>query len=125
MEVEQLVSSDVDPSSPPGFLATEQRPIDRLSDEMVTIGNLDPASSRFQGEWKGRQYFLAVQGDNGVHVVNGIAGDDRSWGVWGGAGNAVLGSSDGDGTLTMQYLPQGTSVIPDGWTALSAFLIVK
>lgn len=117
-----LMTSDADRQSIPAFLSTPQEDDDLLPPEGRDLG-VDPASTRLQGEWREQTIYLAVQGANDVQLL--VGDEDAGFGVGGGSGNSVLGHVAEDGSYQIQYVPQGTSDIPDGWTALSDFVMVK
>lgn len=120
----ELVTSEVPPTSAPAFLSTPQDEIDLLPPHAIAVLKVDPATARFQGKWNGKEVYLAVAGAVAVRVVTGITGDDESWASGGSLDNRVIGLSD-DESGSLQYLPQGTGTVPNGWTALSDFVIVK
>ena len=119
-----LVTSAVDPASTPAFLGTTQRNSDLIDDLDVTAFGVVPASLRYQGEWEGLSVYLGVSGISTVHVITGRPGDPDTWGSGSSEGNTVIGLGRTDET-TLQYLPQGTSEVPEGWHALSPHVIVK
>jgi hypothetical protein len=121
--------SGVDPASRPGFLDTEQLPDD------VPAGGLDglpidPASTRFQGEYGGSQYFLGTGHDGlSVYTLINDPNDPTSWAAGtGGGGNSPVGTGpwigDDDDTLLV-YLPQGTDNPPEGWDVFSEWMVIR
>lgn len=84
---------------------------------------MDPASTRFQGRWEGKEVFLGVSGDNTVNIITGVEGESEGWGAGRSVGNTVLGFSNAD-EVSLQYLPQGSDTPPEGWSALSDWVIV-
>ncbi|MGV8885505.1 MAG: hypothetical protein ACOH1T_07950 [Microbacteriaceae bacterium] len=121
-----LLESTVPSDSMPGFLDESQAEEDKVQNDFLDSINIDPASIRLQGQVKEERIYLAVtKGSNSVQIIHGTPGTD-SWAAGGSYGNGVLGSSlsiEGDGF--MQYLPQGTSDIPEGWTSFSDWIVVQ
>ncbi|CAN5370342.1 hypothetical protein BH09ACT4_BH09ACT4_18440 [soil metagenome] len=119
----ELVTSTVDPASAPAFLDSPQTQADVINDLDVGIFGVNTESIRYQGEWKGLSVYLGVAGTAGVHIITGTPGDSHSWGSGSTGGNAVIGL-DMSADSGLQYLPQGTADIPDGWVVLSDYVIV-
>ena len=119
-----LVTSDVDPDTPPAFLDTAQQPSDRLTDFDVTRAGVDPDSTRYQGTWDGDRLYLGVTGTSTVVFLAGVPGDASSWTWSSSEGNAVMGFGV-HGPADLQYLPEGTADAPQGWFALSDYLIAQ
>lgn len=109
--------------SQPAFMASGQSDLDRLPDGVATSIQITPDSSRFQGDWDGRQVFLAVKGADSVCLVTGVAADNSSWKAGCGDGNGVVTDELPDGA-TVKYLPMATSAAPEGWTRLSDYVFV-
>ena len=119
---DKLVTSDVDRSTVPGFVVEEQDQRDVIDDFDVTGLGVDPATTRYQGQWHGRDIYLGVAGDFTVYVLNASLENPEDWGSGSSVGNSVLGMGD---PVSLQYLPQGTAVVPDGWRALSDWMIIR
>lgn len=125
----ELVESAVPADSIPSFLAEPQDANDVVPDFDIAASGMDPDSIRYQGRKDGMDLFLGVAGTNTVRLITQVVEDPKqlSWG--GSVGNRVFGSSheweSPDGDITVQYLPQGTSQAPDGWSAFSEWLIVR
>jgi hypothetical protein len=126
-----LVTSTVDARSVPGFVADEQRPDDVITDFDVAGLGVDPASTRYQGEWTDVGYlpdvnrfhvYLGVAGKYTVHVITVPVDRPEEWGSGSSSGNSVIGLGD---PTTLQYLPHGSSSAPEGWHSLSEWMIVK
>jgi hypothetical protein len=119
-----LVTSDIDPSSKPAFLAIAQEPSDIVDEIDVASRGIDPGTTRFQGEWEGHDVYLGVSGESTVNVITGVPGDEDTWGSGSSNGNVVIGYGLYE-EITMQYLPHGSANPPEGWTALSDYMIVR
>ncbi|WP_348003908.1 hypothetical protein [Pseudolysinimonas sp.] len=132
-----LVISDVNPDSVPAFLSTPQGEDDVLPDEASAL-SIAPQTIRYQGEWSGKSVYLGVNGTSTVVIISGVPGDPATWGAGSSIGNVVIGMSDwpsdsdpsdsdpsDSDDVALQYLPQGSANPPDGWIALSPFLIVR
>jgi len=119
-----LLPSEVSADSPPAFLDDPIDPEHPLPDEVATSFNVDPADARYQGEWYGEGLYLS--GTNGTVRLIGVDLDDPElWHAGGGLGNSPFAMESGDTTddeWMLQYLPQGTADLPDGWTAFSPWL---
>src|ERR1700750_3064121 len=74
----------------PAFLASTQSNADLLPSGVADAIAIDPASTRYQGNWDGHQVFLAVKGTDSVCLVTAVPGDDTSWKTGCGAGNGVV-----------------------------------
>jgi hypothetical protein len=107
--------------SRPAFMSAEQSDADRLPDGVADDVHVTADSSRFQGDWDGREVFLAVQDDRSVCLVTGRAGDAGSWTSGCGEIAGVVTDELPDGG-TVKYLPMATSAAPQGWTRLSDFV---
>jgi hypothetical protein len=117
------ISSPRPTASHPAFLAASQSDADRLPSGVADKIQVDPGSTRFQGDWDGHQVFLAVQDTGSVCLVTALAGDDSSWNAGCGDGNGVVTDEFPDG-VTVKYLPMVTSAAPEGWTRLSDYVFV-
>jgi hypothetical protein len=120
-ESDDLVSSTVDPATPPGFLARAQADRDGVTDCRLG-GGLDGATTRFQARWKGQDIYLGVIGRSTVSVISVTPGPDPTCGSGSSIGNTVIGLGD---PTDLQYLPQGTAHVPTGWRALTDWVIVR
>jgi hypothetical protein len=124
LELQRLLVSEVDPSSAPTFLETEQQASDVIPVELAGIG---PETTRYQGEWEGRHIYLGVGGTSTVYVISMNPDDPSDWGAGSSIGNTPIGLSpwlDGE-EVGLIYLPQGPAPTPDGWEAFSDFMIVR
>ncbi len=122
--VDRLVTSDVDPRSIPGFVNDPQTEIDMIADLPFT--DIDPASIRYQGEWEGTNIYLGVTGTATARFITLLPDVSEGWGASGSFGNVVHGLGTGlDGEMNVQYLPHGTAEPPEGWIALSDWIIVR
>lgn len=104
-------------------MSVEQSDTDRLPDGVADSIHVTADSSRFQGDWDGREVFLAVKDARSVCLVTGRAGDADSWNVGCGDVAGVVTDELPDGG-TVKYLPMATSAAPEGWTRLSDFVFV-
>ena len=129
LPVDDLVVSTVPSSSVPDFLAEAQDESDIVDEFDVTSFGVAVNSIRFQGEWGGREIFLGVSGEATVNFLVGVDDEPTEWGVGRSIGNSVIGTNtdwlDQTGRTTVQYLPQGTEEVPEGWSALSDWVIVR
>lgn len=120
-----LYLSDVDPASAPAFLGAVQR----LDDILPILGHhvgVDPESTRYQGEWDGRDIYLAVAHDNIVHVIAIPHDEPADWTSVSSFGNVVIGiRARGAADVGLLYRPQGTAEAPAGWRAFSPYLITR
>ena len=122
---DDLVTSTVGRETIPEFLAEPQEPRDLEAVEAIDLFEVDPDSYRYQGEWEGKDVYLAYVHGITVHLITGTPGEE-GWSDASTIGNAVLGLGSGTGEeLGLQYLPQGTADVPEGWTALSDWVIVR
>jgi hypothetical protein len=119
---DELVKSTVDRSTVPGFVSEEQGERDVITGFDVTGLGIDPATTRYQGVWDGQDVYLGVAGHSTVHVITVPLENPEEWGSGSSIGNSVLGRGD---PLSLQYLPQGTAVVPDGWSDLSDWMIIR
>ena len=129
LPAEDLVVSTISSNSTPGFVSEPQR-VDDVVDEIdVTSAGVDLGSIRFQGEWGGKEIFLGVSGENTVNLIVGADSEPTEWGTGKSIGNSVIGTNtdwaDKTGRTTVQYIPQGTQNVPEGWFALSNWIIVR
>jgi len=109
--------------SQPAFLTAPQTDADLLPDDVAKGMHIDPASSRYQGTWNGRQVFLAVKSAGSVCLVMTTLHDVNKWTAACGDGNGVVTDELPDGT-TAKYLPMVTTAAPEGWTRLSDYVFV-
>jgi hypothetical protein len=107
--------------SRPAFLLGDQDDADVLPENIADTVKVDPASTRFQGNWDGQQVYLGLKNSSSVCLITGVAGDDSSWAAGCGAGNEIVTDQLPDGGI-VKYLPMTTSAAPAGWTRLSAYV---
>lgn len=120
-----LVETDVSPTSTPLFLEQPQGEDDELPEE-AAFASADPASVRYQGTWEGQAVYLAVSDSYRVELIVGVFGDESTWASNSSDGNVVIGLGFGStGEPGLQYVPHGSADPPQGWTALSDFIIVR
>lgn len=120
-----LVVSEVDQDAVPLYLAVPPTEADVIPAKAAASFNIDSETVRYQGQWDGKNIYL-VSRNNAVSVIQGIPGDENSWGMGSTDGNHVLGmTTDDSPEVTLQYLPAGTADVPEGWTALSGFIITR
>ena len=125
MEVDRLVTSDVDPASTPLFLSDPQTEIDMIGDQISSSG-IDSDSIRYQGEWDDTRIYLGVVDETTVRMILLPLDIPDGWGAGGSLGNTVFGMATGtDGKINLQYVPHGTAEPPEGWIALSDWVIVR
>ncbi len=110
-------------ASQPAFLATDQLDADRLPDGVAERMNVDPASSRYEGDWDQRHIYLARQSDDSVCLLSSPLDDPTAWRSGCGASNGVVTVQFSDGG-TVKYLPITSSATPAGWTRLSDYVFV-
>jgi hypothetical protein len=123
--IHPLYLSDVDPSSTPAFMSDVQR-LDDILPLFAGEVAVDPASTRYQGEWEGRDVYLAVAHGNIVHVVSIPHENCEKWEDRSSFGNVVIGiSAHAEEEPTLLYLPHGTDAVPAGWRALSSYVITR
>ena len=116
-------TSPIPSESRPAFMSAEQSAADRLPDGVADSIHVIEDSSRFQGDWDGREVFLAEKDARSVCLVTGLAGDADSWNAGCGDLDGVVTDELPDGG-TVKYLPMATSAAPEGWTRLSDFVFV-
>ncbi|MCU1440541.1 MAG: hypothetical protein JWP85_1538 [Rhodoglobus sp.] len=92
LELQRLLVSDVDPSSAPAFLETEQQASDLLPVDLEGF-SMDPETTRYQGEWEGRDIYLGVGGTSTVYVISINPEEPSDWGAGSSIGNTPIGSS--------------------------------
>jgi hypothetical protein len=109
--------------SRPAFLTSPQIDADVLPESVADGMHIDPASTRYQGSWNGRQVFLAVKSAGSVCLVMTTLYDADKWTAACGDGNGVVTDELPDGT-TARYLPMVTTAAPEGWTRLSDYVFV-
>jgi len=113
--------------TPPPFLATTADSTHPLPPEIATRLDLDAATVRYQGEWKGRSVFLAQSNrttsakyKDSCVVVGTIGGDDDFADACGRNEFAVSLLTYG----TFRYDPNGYPNGLDGYLALGAWIAV-
>jgi hypothetical protein len=107
--------------SAPAFLAADQVESDYLPSGVAPQLGVGDDSTRYQGDWDGRQVFLAMKGVSTVCVVTGIPQNLPSWVASCGNGNEVVTWKADDGG-TVRYLPMTTAATPTGWTRISDYV---
>lgn len=119
-----LIPTDVSADTVPAFLDEPQDPVDAIPPEVADTFNVDPAYARYQGVWYGEDVYLSVA--SGTVMMIGVNREDPSLMHAGHSnGNVPFAWESGDTTdekWILQYLPQGTADLPDGWTAFSSYL---
>jgi len=121
-------SPNAHPSSPPSpsasapaFLAHDQLATDYLPAGVADTVGVEQDSTRYQGDWDGREIFLGVKEDSSVCLVAGIANHPESWTAGCGTGDEVVTWKADDGGV-VKYLPIAGTATPAGWTRLSDFV---
>ena len=92
---------------------------------VAEVLGVDPATARFQGEFEGEAVSLYVVASADVGMLAFEVDDPGMAGSGTADGNSPMGLSVGDppgDRWLMQYVPQGTADLTDGWTALSAWV---
>lgn len=120
--LDEMATTTVDPHTVPAFLDDPQVERDVLAAADLEKTAIDPTSTRYQGRWEGWDVYLAVSGEYTVNFITVDPEDHRIVSYGHGIGNAVGGMGE---PLSLQYLPQGTSVVPDSWRALTEWIIVR
>jgi len=110
-------------ASQPAFLRSVQSDTDRLPGGVAEGMRIDPETTRYQGDWDGRQVFLEVKSAESVCLVMTTASDPSKWTAACGDGNGVVTDELPNGT-TAKYLPMATEAAPEGWTRLSDYVFV-
>lgn len=124
-QLHPLYLSDVDPASTPAFLDEVQR-LDDILPLLASHVGVEAASTRYQGEWRAHDVYLAVAHDNIVHVITIPHQEPADWATASSFGNVVIGATAaGEKEIGLLYLPQGTSSVPAGWRAFSRFMIAR
>jgi hypothetical protein len=114
-------SSPSPTASMPAFLAGDQLAADSLPAGVADTVGVGQDSTRYQGEWDGREIFLGVKDNSSVCLVTGIVDHLDSWAAGCGAGNEVVTWKADDGGV-VKYLPIAGTTTPQGWTRLSDFV---
>jgi len=117
-----LIPSDIDPDRRAGFLDDPPDADHPLPPAVAETFGVDDASARYQGELTGEAVYLYVVDPDDVGMLTFEVDDPGMAGAGTAAGNSAFGLSVADGKLLVQYLPQGTADIPDGWIALSSWV---
>lgn len=105
--------------SVPAFLEIGQQGADVLPDGVASRVDIAAESTRYQGDWGGREVFLGLKNNSSVCLIAGTANDPSSWEAGCGDGNEVVTWKSPSGDV-VKYLPMTSSAIPEGWTRLSA-----
>ncbi len=105
----------------PAFLAENQLASDDLPAGVADTVGVGPDSTRYQGDWDGRQIFLGITKKSSVCLLTGIPDRLDSWVAACGAGNEVVTWKADDGGV-VKYLPIAGTATPEGWTRLSDFV---
>jgi len=108
-------------ASTPAFLAGTQLTSDQLPAGVADTVGVGQDSTRYQGDWDGRQIYLGVTDNSSVCLVTGIPDHLDSWVAGCGAGNEVVTWKADDGGV-VKYLPIAGTATPEGWTHLSDFV---
>jgi hypothetical protein len=119
-----LLPTEVAPDSRPGFLDDPQDPDLDLPATLLAAPAIDVDTVRYQGEWFGDDLYL-YEGDGTVYLLGVSTEDPELWHTASSLGNVPFALESGDATddeWLLQYLPQGTTALPDGWTAFSPWL---
>lgn len=122
-----LLTSDVAADSPPAFADVPADPAHPLPDATAETLGLDEETAqtvRYQGDWFGEQLYL-YDGHGTVFLLGVSIDDPEMWHTGSSLGNVPFAMESGDTTddeWMLQYLPQGTADLPDGWTAFSPYL---
>jgi hypothetical protein len=117
-----MVTSEVDRTSVTGFVDEAQSEDDVLSNADLAKVAIDPASTRYQGSWEGWDVYLGISGEYTVNVITVDPSDHQIVSSGRSIGNSVIAMGD---PISLQYPPQGTSVVPEGWHALTKWIIVR
>lgn len=121
-DLDEMMTTDVEPTTLPAFLDDAQSERDILPSEDLETTSIDPTSTRYEGRWEGWDVYLAVSGEYTVNLVSVDPTTHRVVSYGHGIGNSVTGTGE---PLSLQYLPQGTTVVPEGWRALTEWIIVR
>lgn len=121
-DLDEMVTSNVDSTSVPGFVDDAQSENDVLPKTDLAKVAIDPASTRYQGRWEDWDVYLGVSGEYTVNFITVDPSDRQIVSSGHSIGNSVMAMGD---PISLQYLPQGTSDAPDGWHALTEWIIVR
>ena len=121
-DLDEMVTSNVDRTSVPGFADEAQSEDDVLSNVDLAKTAIDPASTRYQGSWEGWDVYLGISGDYTVNFITVGPEDHQIVSSGHSIGNSVIAMGD---PISLQYLPQGTADVPEGWHALTEWIIVR
>jgi hypothetical protein len=121
-----ILDSTVDPSSTPEFIDSMQDRQDVLPASIEATA-FDASSSRYQGEWDHKDVYLALgAGGGNVNLIYVPIDNPDLVGTGSAVGNSVLAASkEGVDEIGLVYLPQGTTHLPRGWSALSDWVAVR
>ena len=123
-----LIPTEVAPDSRPAFVDDPQdasHPLPASVAEGLRLDDEVLATVRYQGDWYGQHLYL--YDGHGTVILLGVELDDPDlWNTGSSAGNVPFAMESGDLTegeeWFLQYVPQGTADLPDGWTAFSPWL---
>ncbi|MBX3104974.1 MAG: hypothetical protein IT191_02695 [Microbacteriaceae bacterium] len=116
------MTTTIDSSTIPAFLNEPQEKSDMLAVDELEGSSIDPSSTRFEGRWEDWDVYLGVSGKYTVNIISVDPDTHRVVSYGHGIGNSVAGLGE---PISLQYLPQGTSEVPDGWHALTEWIIVR
>jgi hypothetical protein len=107
--------------STPAYLSSSQLASDLLPDGVADAVGVGHDSTRYQGEWDGRNVFLGLGEDTSVCLITGIPDVSGSWAAQCGSGDEVVSWKAQDGGV-VKYVPISSSATPEGWTRLSDYV---
>lgn len=119
-----FLPTDVAADSRPGFLDDPVDPDLVLPETLVDAPGMQVETARYQGEWYGEHLYL-YDGHGTVYLLGVSIDDPEMWHTGSSAGNVPFAMESGDTTddeWFLQYVPQGTADLPEGWTAFSPWL---
>lgn len=120
-----LIPTTVDPETTPGFLLDPEDQDHPLPAAVADANGVDVEFARYQGELGGDAVYLSVVKPGDVIMLTFEVAEPGTGGSGTTAGNSPMGISVGEpggDRWMLQYLPQGTEELPDGWTALSTWV---
>jgi hypothetical protein len=108
------------------FLREEMSSDDVVSADIAEATGLDPETVRHQGGWEGHQLFLAVVREGPLDGVQLVIVPDDDPSLWSSAGTSGDHWFETEGPFGgAKYLPDGVGDPPDGWVALSEWVMVR